>query len=78
LQFLVDFRLRLVGVFIGWMENDGEKSEEKMVFVVIWLKVEKGRDFGGWGPQVFFLTPPKHNLSKLGENRREKWPKIFG
>ena len=52
----------MVGVFIEWMENDGEESEEKMVFVVIWLRVEKRRDFGGWDPQVSFLTPPKHNL----------------
>ena len=60
---------------IGRMEN-GEKSGKKMVFVVIWLRVEKGRDFGG--ARNFSLLPHQNTFFlNWGENRREKCPKIF-
>ena len=58
------------------MENDGEESGEKMVFVVIWLRVEKRKDFGRWDPQVSFLTLPKHNLpnwEKIWEKSGQKY-----
>ena len=59
------------------MENEGKKSGEKMVFVVIWLRVEKGRDFGG--AHKFSLLPHQNIfLPNWGDNRREKCPKIFG
>ena len=52
----------------GWsdfreMENEGEKSEEKMMFLVVWLREEKGRDFSR--SHKFSHPPLKHNLSKL-------------
>ena len=37
----------MFGVILGRMENEGEKSEEKIMFLVVWLRVEKRRDFGG-------------------------------
>ena len=46
---LVDpiLRSRLVGVIIGRMENGRKKNEKKVMFVVVWLRVEKGREFSG-------------------------------
>ena len=37
----------LVEVIIGGMENGVEKSGEKMRFVIVWLRVENGENFGG-------------------------------
>ena len=60
----------MVGVIIGRMENEVEKSGEKMVFVVIWLRVENGRDFGG--PMRFLSYPAKTQSSQIGEKIGEK------
>ena len=38
------FRFRLVGVIIERMENKREKSREKMLFVVVWLRMERERE----------------------------------
>ena len=37
----------MVRVIIGGMKNCWEKSAEKMRFVIVWLRVENGKDFGG-------------------------------
>ena len=44
---MLSLRLCLFGVIIGRMENEKEKSGEKMMFLVVWLRVENMRDFGG-------------------------------
>ena len=65
--------LCLVGVILGRMENEGEK----MMFLVIWLRVEKRRDFGGI--HKFSLIPLQNTISpNWRENRSEKLTKIFG
>ena len=42
-------------VILKKMKNEGEKSGEKIMFLIVWLRVEKGRDFGG---STSFLSPP--------------------
>ena len=63
-------RLCLVGVILGRMENEGEKSGEKMMFLVVWLRVEKRRDFGG--THQFSLLPSKTQSLQIGEKMRVK------
>ena len=59
------------------MENEGEKSGEKMMFLVVWLRVEKRRDFGG--THQFSLLPFQNTISPdWRENESESWTKIFG
>ena len=67
----------MVGVIIGRMENEVEKSGEKMVFVVIWLRVENGRDLGG-AHEISLLPCQNTIFPNWRENRRERCPKIFG
>ena len=68
--------LCLVWVILERMENEGEKSGEKMMFLVVWLRVEKRRDYGG--VHKFSLLPLQNTISpKLRENRSEKLTKIF-
>ena len=43
----ISLRLYLVGVILRRMENEGDKTGEKMMFLVVWLRVENMRDFGG-------------------------------
>ena len=45
------------------MKNEGGKSGEKMMFLVVWLRVEKRKDFGGFASFSSFLS--KYNFSKL-------------
>ena len=74
---LHSLRLCLFGVILERMENEGEKSEEKMMFLVVWLRVEKRRDFGGI--HQFFLLPLQNTVSpNWRENESESWTKIFG
>ena len=40
-------RPRLFGVIIGRMENGRKKNKKKVMFVIVWLRVKKGRDFSG-------------------------------
>ena len=59
------------------MDNEGEKSGEKMMFLVVWLRVEKRRDFGG--THQFSLLPLQNTISpNWRENKSESWTKIFG
>ena len=46
---LVDpiLRSRLVGAIIGRMENGRKKNKKKVMFVIVWFRVENGRDFSG-------------------------------
>ena len=37
------------------------KVGEKMMFLVVWLRMEKNKRFW-WGSHVFFSPPPKHDL----------------
>ena len=67
----IRFRMCLVGVILRRMENEGEKSGEKMMFLVVWLRVEKRRDFGG--AYKFSLLPLQNTFSP---NWRENWVKI--
>ena len=60
----------MFGVILERMENEGEKSEEKMMFLVVWLRVEKRRDFGG--THQFFLLPSKIQSLQIGEKMRVK------
>ena len=52
------------------MENEVEKNGEKMVFVVIWLRVENGRDFGG--AHKISLLPCQNTIFQIGEKIGEK------
>ena len=57
------------------MENEGEKSGEKMMFLVVWLRVEKRRDFGG--TYQFSLLPLQNTISpNWRENESESWTKL--
>ena len=63
-------------MILGRMENEEEKSGEKMMFLVVWLRVEKRRDFGG--AHKFYLLPLQNTISpNWRENGSEKWTKIF-
>ena len=60
----------MVGVIIGRMENEWEKSREKWCLCVVWLRMEKMRDFGG--AHKFSLLPHQNTISSnWRENRRE-------
>ena len=67
----IRFRVCLVGVILRRMENEGEKSGEKMIFLVVWLRVEKRGDFGG--AYKFSFLPLQNTLYP---NWRENWVKI--
>ena len=74
---MTTLRLCLFGVILGRIENEGEKSGEKMMFLVVWLRVEKRRDFGG--THQFSLLPLQNTISpNWRENKSESWTKIFG
>ena len=74
---MTTLRLCLFGVILGRIENEGEKSGEKMMFLVVWLRVEKRRDFGG--THQFSLLPLQNTISpNWRENESESWTKIFG
>ena len=48
-----------------------------MMFLVVWLRVEKRRDFGG--THQFSLLPLQNTISpNWRENKSESWTKIFG
>ena len=73
-----NFRLCLVGVILERMKNKGER----MMFLVVWLRVEKMRDFVG--THKFSSPPPEHNLSilermvvKSGQKYLDKITHIF-
>ena len=60
-------------MILGMMENEGEK----IIFLVVWMNVEKRRDFGG--VHKFSLLPIQNTISpNWRENGSEKWTKIFG
>ena len=63
-------RLHLVGVIIEHIEHKWEKSREKMVFVVVWLRVEKGKDF--YEAHKFSLLLWQNTISP---NWEENWRK---
>ena len=42
-------------VILKEMKNEGEKSGEKIMFLIVLLRMEKGRDFGG--VHKFSLSP---------------------
>ena len=74
---VLNLRLCLFGVILGRMENEEEKNREKMMFLVVWLRMEKRRDFGGI--HQFSLLPLQNTISpNWRENGSEKWTKIFG
>ena len=74
--FILAFTLCSVGVILGRMENKGEKSGEKMMFLVVWLRVEKRRDFGG--VHKFSLLPLQNTVSpNWRETWSEKWEKYL-
>lgn len=59
------------------MENEREKSREKMVGVGVWLREENERNFGR--AQEFSLRAHQKQLPQIGEkNMREKENKSFG
>ena len=62
---IFNFRLCLFGVILGRMKNEGEKSGEKIMFLVVWLRVKKRRDFGG--THQFSLLPSKTQSLQIGE-----------
>ena len=66
----------MVGVILRRMENEGDKTEEKMMFLVVWLRVENMRDFGE--VHKFSPLPPHTTSPNWIENGSEKWAKIFG
>ena len=67
----LSFSLCLFGVILGWMENEGEKSGEKIMFLVVWLRVEKRRDCGG--THQFSLLPLQNTISpNWRENESER------
>ena len=73
----LSFRLCSFGVILERMENEREKSGEKMMFLVVWLRVEKRRDFGG--THQFSLLPLQNTISpNWRENESESWTKTFG
>lgn len=63
----------MVGVNIEKMKNEEEKSEEKIIFVVVWLRREKREDFSRL--RVFSPNPLKHILPKLGRTWERKGSK---
>ena len=66
----------MVAVILGRMENEGEKSGEKMIFLVVWLRVEKMRDFGG--VHKFSFLPLQNTISpNWSENWSEMWKKYL-
>ena len=66
-----NLRLCLFGVILGRMENE----EEKMMFLIVWLRVEKRRDFGG--THQFSLLPLQNTISpNWRENESESWTKL--
>ena len=70
-------KLCLVGVILGRMENEKDKSGEKIIFLIVQLRVKKMSDFGG--VYKFSLLPSKHTISlNWKENESKKWAKIFG
>ena len=72
---IFNFRLCLFGVILGRMKNEGENSGEKIMFLVVWLRVKKRRDFGG--THQFSLLPLQNTISpNLRENGSESWTKL--
>ena len=54
------------------MENEGKKSREKMMFLVVWLRVEKRRDFGETHATSFLSSPSKTQSLQIGEKMKVK------
>ena len=68
------FRVCLVGVKIGRMENKERKIGWKMTFFIVWL-IGEGEEKSG-GAHKFSLLPLQNTISpNWRENWSEKWEK---
>ena len=60
----------MVGIKSGEIKNEGEKSEEKMIRIGVWLKRENISDFVV--EQKFSFWPTKKQSLQIGEKIRKK------
>ena len=66
-----------INLLFGWSDfrKDRKWMREKMMFLVVWLRVKKRKDFSGVHKFSLLSSPLKHNISKFKRNKSEKWKK---
>ena len=64
-----------INLLFGWSDfrKDRKWMREKMMFLVVWLRVKRGKILAGF--TSFLSSPLKHNISKFKRNKSEKWEK---
>lgn len=66
--FPIYIRVYLVGVIIGWIENLGEKSGEKMGVESVWLRGGMGKKM--IGSRSFLTESIKNQFPQIKQNIR--------